>query len=278
MPTRINKVLAFTLAATILVVGCGGKSKDEEIKSEQEMYDSAYKVLDRGNFELAVERYSDLQSVYPFGKYSTQGQIDLAYAYYKAKQPEKALVEINKFIQVHPNHPNLDYAYYLKALAHLPIQTPKLGEQWFKDQEDFSDHAAASALDAFEAFREVTELFPFSDYAKSSRQHMIDLTNVFARNDIRIASFYMNRQAYIGAINRAKSVLDNYPNSELTEAALAILVYSYNQLELYDLAADSRRVLSLNFPGSKYLLTEDAILDTELQERSEQDFLFGLFH
>ncbi len=275
----MRKIIHISLvcaAAAVILAGCGG-NKEEAVKSERELYESAFNALSRSNYEVAVERYTELETVYPYGDFTTQGQLEIAYAYYKLGEPEKALAEIDNFIELHPNHTHIDYAYYLGGLANLPINAPKWGERLFKDQETFSDHAAASARDALDSFREIVERFPFSEYAEPARQKMIDLINVFARNDIRIARYYMHKKAYVGAINRCKSVLDNYPNSPVAELALAILVYSYRQLQLDELADDSRRVLAYNFPESRYLQAEDEVLDKDLIERTERDFVFGLF-
>lgn len=273
----LRLLVVAALAASLAVTGCASKKKDPELKSEKELYDRSFDALNRGRHETAIERYSELEAVYPYGKYTTQGQLEIAYAYYKNKQPELAIAAIDKFIQLHPNHSHVDYAYYLKGLAHVPVQTPKFGEMLFKDQDQFSDHAAVSAREAFAAFKEVVDRFPFSEYAPASRQNMIDLLNVFARNDINIARFYMHRDAHVAAINRARSVVDNYPNSPLTEDALAILVYNYRKLGFDDLAEDAKRVLNYNFPGSSYIASEEAILDKELLERSERTFVFGIF-
>jgi len=275
----VRKLLKLSILVgicAILLTGCGGK-KEEKVKSEREMYESAFQALDRGNFETAIERYTELETVYPYGTYTTQGQLEIAYAYYKTNERERALAEVDNFLELHPNHAHLDYAYYLRGLINLPIKAPKLGERLFKDQEAFSDHAAKSSQEAFESFREIVERFPFSEYAEASRQKMVNLVNVFARNDVRIAKFYMHKKAYVGAINRCKSVLDNYPNSPHAEEALAILSYSYRQLNLTELADDTRRVLAYNFPQSRFLQTDDAVIDTELIERTEQTFVFGLF-
>ena len=272
-----NFSIVAILSAVLIITGCAGKDSAEVVKPADEMYQRAHKLLNRNAYEVAAQKYIELIRAYPYGKYTTQARLDIAYAYYKNGDTARAIAAVDEFINFYPEHPHIDYAYYLKGLIHLPIQTPKFGERFFTDQETFSDHAAASARESFKAFKEVTQRFPFSEYADASRQNMIDLINVFARNEVRIARFYMHRKAYVGAINRAKTVLEEYPQSLQTEEALAILVYSYNQLGLDDLAADSRRVLHYNFPESQYLISGTAIFDEELVEKSEKKFLFGLF-
>ena len=264
-----------TLVSLLLIAGCS--KKEEVIKSEKEMYDYAYSSLARGRFDSAIERYEELKNAYPYGVHATQGELEICYAHYKAKNSDAAVPCLNQFLSLHPTHPHIDYAYYLKGLASLPIRSPKFGERYFKTQEQFSDHDAEAARDAYAAFTEVVNRFPLSGYADSARQILVDLINTFARHDLRVARFHLYREAYVGGINRAKQVLERYETSPHTEEALAILVYAYEKLDLPDLAANNRRVLALNFPGSKFLGNEHRVLDEEIITRNEKPLLFGLF-
>ena len=174
------------------------------------MYERAYSALDRGRFEDAVERYQDLSATYPYGRYTAQGELELCYVQYKIRESTEAAPCIDRFLSLHPTHPHIDYAYYLKGLVLLPVKTPKIGEALFKTQEQFSDHDSESAKEAYVAFTEVIERFPLSEYAESAREILVNLNNTFARHDIQVARFYLYRKAYIGAINRAKNVLEHY--------------------------------------------------------------------
>ncbi len=274
---KFNRIVLVLVAFALLaLVGCGGKNKDR-IRSESEMYERAYSALNSGNYEQAIKRYDELKAAYPFGEFTTQGELEICYAHYKMKNSDEAVPCLNDFLTLHPTHPHIDYAYYLNGLAHLPLRAPRIGEKYFKTQEQFSDHDAESARQAYVAFNEVIERFPFSEYAESSREILVNLINTFARHDLRIARFYLYRKAYVGAINRAKQVLLRYQTSPHTEEALAILIFAYEQLELDELAADNRRVLSFNFPGSKYLGNERIVLDEEVLERNTKPLLFGVF-
>ncbi len=273
---KFNRIVLILVTLTALTLaGCGGKK--DKIRSESAMYERAYSALDSGNYEQAIKRYDELKAAYPFGDFTTQGELEICYAHYKMKNSDEAVPCLDDFLALHPTHPHIDYAYYLKGLAHLPLRAPRIGEKYFKTQEQFSDHDAESAREAYAAFNEVIERFPFSEYAESSRRILVDLINTFARHDLRIARFYLYRKAYVGAINRAKQVLLRYKTSPHTEEALAILIYAYEQLELDELAADNRRVLSFNYPGSKYLGNERIVLDEEIVERSTKPLLFGAF-
>ena len=132
-----------TLVSLLLIAGCS--KKEEVIKSEKEMYDRAYSSLSRGRFDSAIERYEELKNAYPYGVHATQGELEICYAHYKAKNSDAAVPCLNEFLSLHPTHPHIDYAYYLKGLASLPIRSPRFGERYFKTQEQFSDHDAEAA-------------------------------------------------------------------------------------------------------------------------------------
>ena len=279
--TDLMKTLLLILLSIFLVAGsltgCSKNKKSKDVLSEKEMYYKAKRKLDAGNYELSIEQFVELQATYPYGDYTTQSEIEVCYAHYKTREAEQAIPCVDRFLVFHPTHPHIDYAYYLKGLASLPVRTPKFGEKYFKSQEQFSDHDVESARDAYDAFTIVVEKFPLSDYAESARQILIDLINTFARHDLRIARFYLHRDAYVAAINRSKQVLEQYSNSPHTEEALAILRYSYGQLGLEELARDSERVLAHNFPNSEFLRNDASVLDDKLIEAKNRRVLLGLF-
>ena len=269
-------ILLSTVLVAGLLTGCA-RNKEDKSLTERQMYEKAKQKLLVKNFELAIEQFEELQATYPYGDYTTQSEIEICYAYYKTREAERAIPCVDRFLAFHPTHPHIDYAYYLKGLASLPVRTPKFAEKYFKTQEQFSDHDVESARDAYYAFNVVVEKFPLSDYAESARRILIDLINTFARHDLRIARFYLHRDAHVAAINRSQQVLEQYSNSPHTEEALAILVYSYTQLGLDELALDSQRVLALNFPNSEFLQSTTSVLNEELIEAKNRRVLMGLF-
>lgn len=259
MITRLKTVLILLILVPVLALPACGKK--ERVLSEKEMYDTAYKALSRGRHDLAVERYDALRAAYPYGEYTTQGDLEICYAYYKTKQFEATVPCINRFLANHPTHSQIDYAYYLKGLALLPVRPPKFGERFFRDKADLTDHDAETGREAYAAFSEIVQRFPLSEYADASRQKLVDLINIFARHDLQIAMFYLERYAYVAAVNRATRVLERYESSPFTEEALAVLVYAYTKLSLHDLAEDNRLVLEHNYPNSVYLGNSIAIFD-----------------
>ena len=213
--------------------------------SARRLYDTAKADLGRGAFEEAIEYYEKLEVRYPFGPLAMQGQLDLIYAYYKFDQPASAIAAADRFIKLHPRHPNVDYAYYIKGLVQF------VGGRSLLDRfvtKDLSEHDASVALRAFRAFEELVQRFPESRYVDDSRQRMQYLKNLLAMHEIHVARFYMKRGVWLAAANRARYVVENYQRTPAVSDALAILTISYREMGLDDLSTDAARVLRLNYP------------------------------
>lgn len=240
------------LALNLGLSGCGllPEVQDETAGwSAQRLYSEAKENLNEGDYERAIKLYETLEARYPYGRYAQQAQLEVAYAYYKDQEPISAIAACERFIKLHPNHPNVDYAYYLKGLANFTEDQGLLSR--FSNQ-DMSERDPKAARDAFISFKELVTRFPDSKYADDSRARMNYLVNAIAANEVHVARYYLKREAYVAAANRAKSVVTNYPETPAIEEALAIMVVAYDKLGIEDLRDDALRVLKLNYPNSKY--------------------------
>ena len=248
----LRSLTALFLALSLTLAGCSLiPEKEDETRgwNAQKLYSEAKDALNEGNYQRAVELYEKLEARYPFGRYAQQAQIETAYAHYKAGEPEEAIAAADRFIRLHPNHPNVDYMYYLKGLATFNEDLGLLGTI---SNQDLSERDPKGMRESYETFRELIERFPDSKYAEDARQRMIYLTNAMARYEVHVADYYMRRGAYLAAANRAKAVLEQVPDSPAQEDALWILMQAYDKLGLQDLRADAERVLRHNFPQSAY--------------------------
>ena len=238
-------VLALVAAA---LTGCSmwGEEPDPTRDwSARRLYDTAKDNLERGAYKESIEYYEKLEVRYPFGPLAMQGQLDLVYAYYKSDEPASAIAAADRFIKLHPRHPNVDYTYYLKGVIRF-AEGSSLLDRFFS--KDGSEHDASAALQSFRAFEELVQRFPESRYAEDSRQRMLYLKNLLAMHEIHVARYYMKREAWLAAANRARYVVENYQGTPAVSDALAIMTIAYGRLELDDLSADAARVLRLNYP------------------------------
>jgi len=247
-----SRFLAWPLGIVLLsaaMTGCSwfeGKQDVTKDWSAARLYSAANERLENKDYEKAIEYYEKLEARYPFGPRSQQAQLDITYAYYKNGEPGSAVAAANRFIKLHPRHPNVDYAYYIKGLANY-METGGLLSRIVK--KDYSKRDTGAAMDAFRDFSELTRRFPNSKYAQDAAQRMLFLKNTLAMHEVYVAGYYLKRGAYVAAVNRARQVVENYQRTPAMPDALVILAKSYKIMQLPQLSEDAVRVLELNYPG-----------------------------
>ncbi|WP_341678820.1 outer membrane protein assembly factor BamD [Niveibacterium sp. SC-1] len=214
------------------------------------IYAEAKELMSDGNYDRASKLYEKLEAKYPYGRYAQQAQLEIAYCYYKMGEQAQAAAAIERFIKLHPNHPSVDYAYYMKGVIYF---AELKGVAGVIASQDMTERDPQAQLTSFESFKELVTRFPNSKYAEDARDRMAYLINSLASHEMHVARYYQSRGAYLAAANRAQAVIKNYPKSPAVEESLGILIYSYDQLGMKDLSGDARRVLELNFPKSPYL-------------------------
>jgi outer membrane protein assembly factor BamD len=248
---RSLAVIAALILAT-LCAGCGllPEVKDETLSwSANKLYTEAKTAMDEGNYETAIKYFEKLESRYPYGLYAQQAQIDIAYAYWKDNEPASAVAACERFIKLHPNHPNVDYVYYLRGLVNFNEDLGILGQI---SQQDMTERDPKGARESFDSFRELVTRYPDSKYTPDAILRMKYLVNALASLEVHVARYYMKRNAYVAAVNRAQFALKNYPDAPATEEALFIMVKAYDLMGMNDLRDDIERVMRKNYPNSVY--------------------------
>jgi outer membrane protein assembly factor BamD len=231
-------------------LGIGGE-RDETVKWDADkLYSEARLELNNGSWKRSRELYQKLESRFPFGRHAQQALMEIAYTYYKEGESAQAIQAADRFIRQYPNHPNIDYLYYLKGLASFNEDMGFLGR--FLSQ-DISERDAKAAREAFDAFKDLITRYPESKYAADARARMTYLANAQAQSEVNVARYYFTRKAYLAAIQRSQTVVRDFQRTPATEEALSIFARSYEALQMKDLQSDAERVLALNFPDSKYL-------------------------
>lgn len=239
--------LFLLLMIVTLLAACSSTPDDDdptEGMTDGEIYAAAKEDLTDGDYSTAIDFYERLEARYPYGPYAEQARLEVAYAYYKNKEPESAIVAADRFIKLHPRHPNVDYAYYLRGLATFDQSDSFLFRLF---QQSSTERDARVARESFRYFSEVVERFPTSRYAPDALARMVHLRNRLAEYELFVADYYMRRGAYLAAANRAQYVLETYSTTPSVKNALEMMVDAYQRLGLTDLAADARRVWELNY-------------------------------
>jgi outer membrane protein assembly factor BamD len=241
----MGRSLLYLLLVAALLGGCTStEEKDNTANwSAERMYSEASAALREGNYDKAIKNYEKLEARYPYGRYAAQSQLDIAYAYSKFDEPDAAIDALDRFIRLHPDHPELAYAYYMKGVVNLERN---LGLMDRFVPTDASQRDPLSYEQAYKDFKEVVERFPDTKYAKDAQQRAVYLFNSLAMHEIHIANYYMDRGAYLAAVKRAVGVVENYQRTPAAEDALVIMVDGYTKLGLPEFADAANRVLVLN--------------------------------
>lgn len=265
----------------LLLIGCSGNDQLPDISSdagEQQIYQEAQRYLRSGNYDLAVRSLQLLESRYPFGKYAVQAQLELIYAHYSAFEHEAAVEAADRFIRLHPRHPNVDYAYYMKGLSAYTGNEDVFNRFLPTDP---TSRDTSQAREAFAEFAQLVSRYPGSPHAADARARMVSLRNLLARHEINVANYYLRRSAYLAAANRGRYVVENYQRTPAVADGLAIMAQSYVLLDLDDLARDAIEVLAMNFPEHPAIDKNgefDSVYTLEGPQRSWINKLsFGLF-
>jgi len=247
----MRRLSTLIFLALIFAVGCSKDDlADDPDATELYYYKSAQDSLKASNYAGAIQKLQMLESRFPFGRYAEQSQLEIIYAYYKSAQPEAAKSAADRFIRLHPVHPNVDYAYYLKGMISFEQDKNFLANIIPMDP---STRDPGAARESFRDFSELIRLFPNSEYAPDAQGKMKYLRNLLAESEIRVAEYYIERGAYIAAANRGRYVFENFQGSVAVPDALAIMVQAYGLLEMKELADKTLRVLVANYPEHESL-------------------------
>ena len=252
----LNRLRGFAIVAlcALLAGGCSllpDMGKDETTGwSAERLYKEAHEALTDGNFTRAASLFDKIEGRFPYGRFAQQAILEGAYANYRLGEAETATAACDRFIRTYPNHPNVDYALYLKGLVYFREDQGVFGYVY---ELDLSERDPKSMRESFAAFKELVRKYPESRYADDAEVRMRYLTNALGMYEVHVAQYYYDRGAYVAAANRAQASLIDHPRTPSNETALALMVKSYQKLGLTQLADDANAVLAKTFPKSAYL-------------------------
>ncbi len=265
----------------MVLYGCSSNDELPDIADdagEQQIYEEAQGYLRGDNYDMAVKSYQALEARYPFGKYAEQAQLEIIYAHYNAYEHEAAVEAADRFIKLHPQHPNVDYAYYMKGLAAYSSNEDILARFLPTDP---SKRDTNHAQEAFAEFSQLVARFPDSPYAADGKARMVYLRNLLAQHEINVANYYLRRGAYLAAVNRGRFVVENFERTPAVADGLAIMAQGYIMLGMDELAAQSVKVLAANYPDYPALDENGQFVSGYTMDGAEPSWInkatFGLF-
>lgn len=244
------------VVATFVLLGLSACSllpeKADETKNwpVTKLYAEARSEMDAGQYESAIKMFERLETNYPFGNYAVQAQMEIAYAHYKTQDQAQALAAVERFIKLHPNHPQVDYMYYLRGLVNFNDQ---MGFMSVIYTQDPTERDPKATRESFQAFKELVDKYPNSVYAEDSIARMKYLVNAMASYEVHVAKYYHRRGAYLASLNRAMGAVADYQDAPAREEALFLMIRNYDKLGMLDLRDDTQRIFLKNYPNSDFM-------------------------
>jgi outer membrane protein assembly factor BamD len=263
-------ILSLSLTTGCSWLGWGDEEQTEEDSAgltEKDFYERIQTSLNASNWTVAISNLQLLESQFPFGKYAEQGQLELIYAQYKSGDYESSIASADRFIRLHPQHPNVDYAFYVKGLSEIS-QTGGFFDSFLPTDSSMRD--IGEARGAFTTLTELLSRFPESPYAADARKRLVSLRNRLARAEIHVANYYFTRGAYLAAANRGRFVVENFQQSPAVPDGLAVMAQAYYLLGMKELADNSVEVLVANYPEHPSL-DSNGQFDFERRLLADQD-------
>lgn len=251
LPRYKMTMLALSLGVASAIAGCSSNPKKDVVdtgpqSSEQVYIRKAEKALERGQYTDAAKHLEALDTYYPTGDYAQQAQLELLYVKFQQKDYEGAIALAERFIRLNPQHPNVDYAYYVRGVANMEQNYDGLLRYTSLKQA----HRDVSYLKvAYQNFVDFIRRFPSSTYAVDAAQRMKFIGTELAEAEMNAARFNIKRKAWLAAVERSQWVVEHYPQTPQVPEALATIAYGYDKLGDQQTSQQYIEVLKLNYPN-----------------------------
>ncbi len=246
-PLRTVLLLLLVLAP----VACGGSRENPYAdRPVDELYTTAQDLLDKGEFREAGRAFEEVERQHPYSQWAVRSQLMAAYSYYEANDYEEAIAAARRFIELHPGNPDTPYAHYLIGMSYYERISDVQRDQEMTEE-------------AMKAFEELIRRFPDTDYARDARLKMDLARDHAAGKHMEIGRYYQKRGQYVGAINRFRTVVEQFQTTTHVPEALHRLTECYLALGVREEAQNAAAVLGYNFPGSPWYERSYALLQGE---------------
>ena len=233
----------------LLFIFCISCSKEKLVKTEIKeknldlqvyaAYEEGLKFLEQGDSLFAAKKFNEAEILFPQSIWAPKSALMAAYAYYIQDYYGDSIAELERFIKIYSKHENLDYAYYLLAICHY--------EQIVDEKKDLQ-----TIINAKNSFEFLIKTYPNTEYALDA-EFKIDLINdLLAAKEMYIGRYYFDKKKWIPAINRFRTIIDEYDTTIYVEEALHRLVEVHYTIGLKDEAQNYAELLGYNYKSSKW--------------------------
>ena len=214
--------------------------EEESLESQMiKTYNDGLAELEKGDVIYAAKKFNEAELLYPQSIWAPRAALMAAHAYYSQFYYSDAIIELEKYLDKYKNHTRRDYAYYLLALCHY--------NQIIDETKDLNE-----ILKAKKYFEFIIKNYPDTEFALDSEFKLELIKELLASKEMYLARYYIDREKWIPAINRFKTVLKDYETSIFVEEALHRLVELHFKIGLVDESKKYAALLGYNYQSSKW--------------------------
>ena len=261
---QIVRFIFFILISTLLLISCAKEKQVKSVIQEKnlelqvlEAYEEGLNSLKRGDVLFAAKKFNEAEVLFPQSEWAPKSALMAAYSYYSQDYYEDAILELQRFIQVYPFYKDLDYAYYLLGLCWY--------EQIIDEKKDLQ-----TIIKAKEKFIFLIKNYPETEYSLDAEFKIDIINDTLASKEMYIGRYYFKKKKWIPAINRFRTVVDEYETTIYTEEALHRLVEVYYTIGLKDEAKKYAKLLGYNYRSSKWYERSYSVFDKMYEKNKKK--------
>ena len=259
---QLKKLFLITLLS-LLIFSCSKEDiKVNTIEQDSldlqvlEAYEEGLQALEGGDVLFAAKKFNEAEILFPQSKWAPRSALMAAYAYYIQDYYGDSIAELERFIKVYPSHKDLDYAYYLLAICFF--------EQIVDEKKDMRSIMKSKAV-----FEILVKNFPNTEYSTDASFKLDLINDVLASKEMYIGRYYLEKKKWIAAINRFRTVVDDYETTIYTEEALHRLVEIYYLIGLKSEAQKYAQLLGYNYQSSTWYEKSYSLFDKKYLENKK---------
>ena len=247
-----------------ITISCTKEKVKKSVINEKNLYAQVYEAYQKGMDSLevgdvlfAAQKFNEAEILFPQSEWAPKSALMAAYSYYTQDYYKDAIAELKRFIRVYPYYKDLDYAYYLLAISHY--------EQIVDEKKDLQ-----SIIDAKKNFSLLIKDYPNTEYALDAEFKLDLINDILASKEMYLGRYYLQKKKWIPAINRFRTIIDEYDTTIYTEEALHRLVEVYYIIGLKDEAEKYAKLLSYNYQSSKWYEQSYSVFNKKYKKKRKK--------
>tara|TARA_B100001029_G_scaffold105162_1_gene86661 strand:+ start:42 stop:881 length:840 start_codon:yes stop_codon:yes gene_type:complete len=265
------------LAILFLNISCSKEKEKISIVEKENLemqmikaYNDGVEQLNKGDAIYAAKKFNEAELLYPQSIWAPRAALMASYSYFTYFYYSDAVLELEKFLDKYKNHPRRDYAYYLLALCHY--------DQIIDETKDLNE-----ILKAKKYFEIIIQKYPNTEFALDSEYKLELIQELLASKEMYLARYYVEREKWIPAINRFKTVVEYYDSTIFVEEALHRLVELHYKLGMIDESKKYAALLGYNYQSSKWyeetykILNKDYVKISKNKDKDKQESIIKKF-